>query len=120
MTPAAPNEADAHYAYCLDLWLRWMGRDSPVRGFSGLDSVCGRAASNFMAGEDDSDIVYEKQDRKIAEVVNACVESLIPEERLAIYCAHGLSRSWPWANRDMRDCYVLGTATLKRLVAKRC
>jgi len=121
MTARLPvSDADRHYADCMDLWVRWMRVQQSPRGFSGLDSVCGQAASNFMAAEDDSDIVYEKADKRLAEMVNACVESLMPNERLAIYIAHGLARQWPWPRVSMALCLELGTVTLRRLIAKRC
>lgn len=121
MTARLPlSDADRHYADCIDLWVRWMRVQQTPRGYSGLDSVCGQAASNFMAAEDDSDIVYEKADKRLAEAVNACVESLMPAERLAIYIEHGLARFWPWPRVSRMESLQLGEITLRRLVAKRC
>lgn len=111
---------EEYFQVCLDLWVRWMRGDMSPAGFAGLDSVCGQSSTNFMSSEDDSEIVYEKADRKLAESVNACVDSLMPSERLAIYIDRGLARAWPFLNLDRAKQFALGMSLLRKLVAKRC
>lgn len=112
--------ANAYFDHCMDLWVRWMGGKVAPKGYAALDSVCGRAKTNYMAGEDDSDIVYEKYDRKLAETVHACVESLMPHQRHAVYKARGLSHVWPFANLSETKSLSEGMILLRKLIDKRC
>lgn len=117
---AKPDPIESHFQNCMDLWVKLMRGELPTGGYSGLDSVCGRSASNYMAAEDDSEIVYSMHDWKLAETVNACVESLMPHERHAVYKAHGLSRVWPFKGLSETKSFELGMIALRRLIAKRC
>lgn len=112
---------EAHFQHCIDLWQRWMNAtDSHRLGHRNKDSVCGWGLSNYMASEDDRDVIYELADSQLAKIVNACVESLIPHERHAVLMAYGFSRVWPFAALVREEAHAIGMLTLRRLVSKRC
>lgn len=114
-------DAETHFQRCLAIWVDWMHANgtAPLR-FSRTDSVFGQAPSNYMIAHDDSDVVYEAEDRKLASKVNACVEDLLPSERLAVYIDRGLARRWPFANLDMKPTLDLAMISLRRAIARKC
>ena len=115
------DDQETTFLLYFDEWVRYMHVEhGTTRGYSGLDSVCGKSKSNFMAGEDDSEIVYEKMTRHRAGIFNACVESLEMHERAAIYRAQGLASVWRFPRVDMAAALLAGMARLRVLVAKRC
>lgn len=117
----AIDEQEAYFELMMALWSDWMhGRDSHRLGPRSRDSVCGQSQTNYMTASDDSDIVYDENDRRAARQVNACVESLIPSERLAVLIHYGFSRiAWPFIAHQAASTHA-GMTELRRLVAKRC
>lgn len=121
MTARLPDDAEAHFQRCMAVWVDWMhAKDSHRLGLPSRDSVSGRSLTNYSVAEDDADVVYDMLDPKLAAIVNACVESLMPTERHAILMCYGFSRVWPYLNLDFDRQVELGLVTLRRLVARRC
>jgi hypothetical protein len=83
--------------YCLEVWAAWMGGDyDRDLGMQGCRGVSGDEG----AGPD----VYERQQRadaKIAEAVNAMIDSLSRLHMWAIYASCSVATAWRFPNADL-------------------
>ena len=103
------------------IWSDWMhAGDSHRLGPKTRDSVCGQSMTNYMCDAEDSDIVADENDRRYAKIVDACVESLMPPQRLAVLIHYGFARMWPFSSMSQPTQLDLGLTLLRRLVARRC
>ncbi len=99
----------------LELWAEFMGRDDHKGGFSGKDAIL------QSEGAADSQQLYDRADKRIADTVAAIVESLDVFQQAALFKRYGLATVFRFQRLDMEyeDVVVAATRRVRLLCAKR-
>lgn len=115
MVPPTKSTLEEQTHELLKLYADYMLGRSLTGYYPKADSVGKRSLTNFMAGEDDSLIVYERSLKSRAKAVYAKVISLPPVESAAVDHKFGLSKVWRFPKLDFGGAYSRAEATLQRL-----
>lgn len=103
----------------LTIWAQWMGDDhGPDRHRSvaiGFDAV----QTNYHVADDDPDVQADRREAGYAEIIDACIESMPANERLAIHHVFGFSRTERLVSLNAGIVYVQCLPRLAVIVRKR-
>lgn len=118
--PTALDAAEDHFQRCRELWLRYMNMPDKPRWYPSRDATCRQAKSNEAATIEDRETPYTRADLRTMHAFNACVDSLEPHQRAAVYRAHGLGNAFRFLRMDYEKSLASGMRRLRELVAERC
>ena len=76
----------------LTIWAEWMKADDGPEQHRAVAIGFDNAQTNYHIREDDPDIQAERREAGYGPIIDACIESLRPHERLAIHQVFGFSR----------------------------
>ncbi|WP_431477802.1 hypothetical protein [Massilia eburnea] len=92
--------------YCLDVWTRWQRRDDTRIGWRGRSAMLQSDYADDVEG--DSDELYEDMDTRVAEGVEAMMQSLPRHLDWAIRRRCNIATVWRFPSLDFTN--VLGEA----------
>jgi hypothetical protein len=90
----------------LQMWREYMHSGTHELGFKGRDSILS------SDGSLDSEQLYSRADRVIQLAVDACIDSLPPLERTAIYAISGQSRVFRYERFTFEEMVIRGEREL--------
>lgn len=101
----------------LTAWALWMHRRDADLGCPSKACGMGDALTNYCTAEDDSEAYWEKHRVPfVIGVIDACIDSLPPLERHAIWYKFGIRRDRP---EQFEMVYVPALYSLESLVIRR-
>jgi hypothetical protein len=114
--PVAERVETKALDYCLDAWMRWQRRDDTRLGWRGRSAMLQSDYAEDIEG--DSDELYEDMDVRIAEGVEAMMQSLPRHLNWAIHRRCNIATVWRFPSLDFT--VVLGEAeqALENLLRK--
>jgi hypothetical protein len=104
--PVAPRIETKALDYCLDVWMRWQRRDDTKLGWRGRSAMLQNDYADDIEG--DSDELYEDMDTRVAEGVEAMMQSLPRHLDWAIRRRCNIATVWRFPSLDFTE--VVGEA----------
>lgn len=98
----------------LELWAEFMERNDHKGGFNGKDAIL------QSEGAADSQQLYDRMDKKIADTVAAIVDSLHTHHQNALFRRYGLCLVFRFERLIYEDTLAEATRAVRALCAKRC
>ncbi|WP_028100480.1 hypothetical protein [Pseudoduganella violaceinigra] len=104
--PVAARVETKALDYCLDVWMRWQRRDDTRLGWRGRSAILQSDYAEDVEG--DSDELYEVMETRVAEGVEAMMQSLPRHLDWAIRRRCNIATVWRFPSLDFTD--VVGEA----------
>ena len=115
------DEDDDRFRYLIGLYIDYMNRDDMGGYLPSKAAFFGKKVqTNMRTGADDSDIAYEFEEKRLARVVEACVQSLEVYQQAAIWRAYGISAVWTFKRIPFDVALTEANEKLRELVLRRC